>query len=419
MSLIALLLSLPAAGLSILSAWFLLEVIAPRPIPRRASDAEPGPIAVIIPAHNEAGGIEPTITDVLAQLRPADRLIVIADNCTDGTADAARAAGAEVIERQDETKRGKGYALQYGLEHLRENPPSTVVFTDADCFHEPGLLPHVAFAAEEGRQPAQTLYLMEASEDAGPSRRIAAFAWRLINKIRMEGLWTLAKTTRLTGAGAAFPWAVAEKLALGSGEIVEDLALTLTLAEQGTRVTLVPDFAVRSTFPDADDAATVQRARWEHGSLRMSRTRVPALLSAGLSAPWKAALALDVALPPITVFAVWIIAAGAFGVATALFGLVQPLVFAAWASSFMGLAILLAYLRDGQSVLPPQELARLGGFLASKLGVYGRRGRDSTKSWTRTQNPFWSRERRRNRESIECLQCHQFRDFKQIRSGLF
>lgn len=384
MSLIALLLSLPAAGLSILSAWFLLEVVAPRPKPRGKRGSEPGPIAVIIPAHNEASGIEPTIADVRAQLRPTDRLIVVADNCTDDTANVARAAGAEVLERHDDTKRGKGYALQHGLEHLRQNPPSTVVFTDADCFHEPDLLPRVAWAAEEAGQPAQTLYLMEASEGAGPSRRVAAFAWRLINKIRMEGLWTLAKTTRLTGAGAAFPWSVAEKLALGSGEIVEDLALTLTLAEQGTRVTLVPDVAVRSTFPDADDAATVQRARWEHGSLRMSRTRVPALLSAGLNAPWKAALALDVALPPITVFAVWMIAAGMFGVVTALFGLFQPLVFAVWAGSFMGLAIVLAYLRDGKSVLPPQELAKLGGFLASKIGVYGRTGRDSTKSWTRT-----------------------------------
>src|ERR1700761_87287 len=58
-----------------------------RCVPRR--------LAVIIPAHNESTGILPTISDIKPQLKDGDRLLVIADNCSDDTAAIAAAAGAE------------------------------------------------------------------------------------------------------------------------------------------------------------------------------------------------------------------------------------------------------------------------------------------------------------------------------------
>jgi glycosyltransferase involved in cell wall biosynthesis len=56
---------------------------------------------VIVPAHNESAGILPTIEDIKRQLSPGDRLLVVADNCSDDTAAVAAAAGAEVIARDD------------------------------------------------------------------------------------------------------------------------------------------------------------------------------------------------------------------------------------------------------------------------------------------------------------------------------
>src|SRR5689334_8695221 len=58
-------------------------------------------IAVVVPAHNEAALIHRTIHSILAQLPAGARLLVVADNCTDNTADVALAAGAEVSVRQD------------------------------------------------------------------------------------------------------------------------------------------------------------------------------------------------------------------------------------------------------------------------------------------------------------------------------
>ena len=56
---------------------------------------------VVVPAHNESLGLVPTLQDIKAQLGAGDRLIVVADNCTDDTAEVAVASGAEVIVRND------------------------------------------------------------------------------------------------------------------------------------------------------------------------------------------------------------------------------------------------------------------------------------------------------------------------------
>jgi cellulose synthase/poly-beta-1,6-N-acetylglucosamine synthase-like glycosyltransferase len=90
-------------------------------------------IAVLVPAHDEADGIASTIDSILPQLKTGDRLLVVADNCSDITARIASEKGAEVIERQDQENRGKGFALDFGIKFLARNPPEVVVVVDADC----------------------------------------------------------------------------------------------------------------------------------------------------------------------------------------------------------------------------------------------------------------------------------------------
>ena len=77
--------------------------------------APPHGTAVLIPAHNEGAGILPTIRDIQAQLGPNDRILVVADNCTDDTAAIVQAAGVEVIVRTDAAQRGKGYIQSIGF----------------------------------------------------------------------------------------------------------------------------------------------------------------------------------------------------------------------------------------------------------------------------------------------------------------
>lgn len=94
--------------------------------------------SLIIPARNE----EQALPRVLAGL-PRGRLeeIVVVDNgSTDGTAAAARAGGATLIE---EPRPGYGNACRAGIEYLRVKRPEVVVFLDGDCSDDPADLPRL------------------------------------------------------------------------------------------------------------------------------------------------------------------------------------------------------------------------------------------------------------------------------------
>src|SRR6266446_155991 len=89
-----------ASVLAIPVAVFLVEVVASIALPQQDRSVPPSGssrrrIAVLIPAHNESTGLLPTLADIKAQLRPADRILVVADNCTDDTLAVAAAAGAD------------------------------------------------------------------------------------------------------------------------------------------------------------------------------------------------------------------------------------------------------------------------------------------------------------------------------------
>ena len=111
---------LAGTALLVLPALLLLVqiVLALRQPPPLPAQPRPARIAVLIPAHNEGHGVRATIMQTLSQLGPDDRVLVVADNCNDDTAAQARLVGAEVVERHDAERRGKGYALDFGVRHL-------------------------------------------------------------------------------------------------------------------------------------------------------------------------------------------------------------------------------------------------------------------------------------------------------------
>ena len=74
-------------------------------------------VTVLIPAHNEQDRLGATLDALANQSRKPDRVIVIADNCTDGTAQIAGGHGHEVFETTNNTEK-KGGALNQALERL-------------------------------------------------------------------------------------------------------------------------------------------------------------------------------------------------------------------------------------------------------------------------------------------------------------
>jgi cellulose synthase/poly-beta-1,6-N-acetylglucosamine synthase-like glycosyltransferase len=367
---------------------FAIETLAAFfPLRRPSASAPPSSVAVIVPAHNEGRHIVATLRDLRAQLRPADRLIVVADNCTDDTAAIAQECGAEVFVRVAPDHRGKGYALQYAIDCLRDAPPQCVVFFDADCRVEEGVLHHLAGVASATGRPAQALYIMNAPDGAGPGTGVSAFAWIMINRVRMTGLSNLFNVTRFTGAGLAAPWALISRLDFGAGDITEDLVMTLKMALAGAPPIFAPDAQVTSFFPTAEDASVTQRARWEHGSLEiMARRAAPAMLRGILRADVRLMiLAADAMIPPLVALGAGL---GLVALLSALalgFAGPGPLVAILTSMALFAVALVAGWVRFGRAVLPPSQLSALAPFMLQKLKVYGRRGRASSKTWTRTK----------------------------------
>ena len=114
-----------AAILIPMAVWSLECIAALLPARKREwlADARRPPVTVLVPAHNESSIIRLTLADLARQLLPGDRVVVIADNCSDSTANIARQAGVDVLERHAPLHKGKSYALDHAVRSLREDRP--------------------------------------------------------------------------------------------------------------------------------------------------------------------------------------------------------------------------------------------------------------------------------------------------------
>lgn len=157
------LLCLPLLVLYVPVLLLCAQLLAALPAARRGTPllVERAPLAILVPAHNEASGILGTLRAIQRQMMPADRLIVVADNCSDDTAAVARAAGnVTVIERNEPGVRGKACALSFGLHWLARWPAAIVICIDADCTLGPQALTWLAHRCHTSGRPAQGRYLM-------------------------------------------------------------------------------------------------------------------------------------------------------------------------------------------------------------------------------------------------------------------
>ena len=344
--------------------------------------------AVLIPAHNEGAGILPTIRDVQAQLGPNDRILVVADNCTDDTAAIVQAAGVEVIVRTDPARRGKGYALEFGVRHLGLNPPDVVVIMDADCRLGENALRHLSENAMASGRPVQSLYLMLAPENAPPGKGVNLFAWRVKNWIRPLGLKLFGLPTQLFGTGMAFPFSLLLGRDLGNSRLAEDCALGIALASAGYPPLFVSEARVHSHFPVSQAGSEQQRQRWEKGHLENIVDLVPGALVKSLRDRnlGLAALAIDMAVPPLSLLVLVTAVCEIFGgVAFVLGAPPAALAIPSLSVLLVVLGTVLAWTAVGRDVLPLRELLGLPLHAIRKLAFYhGIASGKASSSWIRT-----------------------------------
>lgn len=380
-----------AALLAAPSVVFTSEVLAsylPRRKAKQLGLSTPWRMAVLVPAHDEAAGIEATVRHILSELGPEDRLVVIADNCSDETAELARGAGAEVLERRDAERRGKGYALSFGAEHLRRDPPDAVVVMDADCRVVQGSLRGLAERALGSGRPAQAVYLLDKPQTGNGLSGISAFAFLVRNLLRPRGLARLGLPCELTGTGMAFPWAVYRDAPPTHGFLAEDRLLGHELALRRTPPLLDEDTHVAGELAGAAPSSLKQRRRWEHGGLALLLGTAPRLLAHGLVRGNLGLIAqgFDAAVPPLALLVLLqssTITTG--GLIVLLGGPLLPFVVAGAGFCFLALGVGVAWLASGRELLPLAEVLRIPRYVLWKLPLYASFARHGAHTeWERT-----------------------------------
>ena len=356
--------------------------------PDTAMPQRPFALTVLMPAHNEEKGITDAIRAVLCQLQGNDRILVVADNCTEQTAEVARALGADVIERHDREKRGKGYALDFGVRWLEKSPPSVTIFIDADCVAQPGSIAQLAEECMTSNRPVQALYVMHATTDAGLSLRIAEFAWLIKNKLRPLGGLVLGWPCQLMGTGMAFPWPIIVSAPLSTGHLVEDMQLGLDLAKAGTPPLFCPRAMVTSTFPTDTEGVKSQRTRWEHGHLSVLSAVGPQMI-------WRAAktrnwsllvMALDLMVPPLAALVLLLVVLVSVNtVWWLLTSRAEPLIVSLFATALVLTSIVVAWVREGRRLVRLSELLAMFWYAAAKVPVYIRLFTKRQVEWVRTK----------------------------------
>lgn len=341
---------------------------------------------ILVPAHDEALTIVRTIASLHGLRWPADRfrILVVCDNCSDDTALRARAAGALVLERRDDSRRGKGYALRHGFDaSLREGWADAVLVVDADSEVTPNLLEACAARIEQGARAVQAHYAV-LNPQTSPRTRLMALAFACIHPLRSRARRRLGLSCGIRGNG----WCV-HRLALravpyAAYTLAEDVEYGVALGLTGVRVDYADEAQVLGEMVSTEAAARSQRLRWEGGRSLLLRRQLPLLLRRA----WRSALCLDLAadllLPPLS----WLVLGAAAALPPAALAALLDGAFAPWLWLDLAcLGALVFYVARGWSIsglgTPVlRDLLRVPGFIAWKLRLAMRHSRPG--EWVRT-----------------------------------
>jgi cellulose synthase/poly-beta-1,6-N-acetylglucosamine synthase-like glycosyltransferase len=239
------------------------------------------PLAVLIAAHDEELAIGPTLAAIAASEHTVV-VHVIADNCSDRTAEIAALASACVHERNDVGHPGKAAALnQLTAEVLEEDRVSgAFVFLDADARPEPGFFQALRDALDGGVDAVQAKNLV--ADARAPLARLRELAFHLKCELRPIAYERLGLSVGLHGNGMSLRRPLLERYRWDEGSVVEDAELHLRLVRDGIKVRLAADAVVRSAMPEGFRGSAGQAVRWERGKFDLF-AKALRLVALGLS----------------------------------------------------------------------------------------------------------------------------------------
>ncbi|GHO43281.1 glycosyltransferase family 2 protein [Ktedonospora formicarum] len=348
--------------------------------------------AILIPAHNEEV-ILSHLLESLSKLRyPQTKYAVhvVADNCDDRTAEIARQyEGVYVHERFDRQKRGKGYALNWLIQCIEDEPEAehidAYVVLDADSIVEATFLEAMSRELVRGARALQAQNTVLNTVES-PSTVLRWLALTLINHVRQLGRNGLGSTAALTGNGMCLSRDLLQLYPWRAFSVAEDYQYYLMIVEQGERVRYVPEALARSHMPTSFEQMRTQDVRWEAAEPEQPSWKIALrLFWSGLRARDGVRLEamIELLVPPLSLLVGGCIIAVVFS--CLLFSWPNILL------AFLALVCLLTYLVTGLYFLQPDRavyraLWHAPGFMLWKLWVYFvvRRSKKHTTEWVRT-----------------------------------
>ncbi len=258
-------------------------------------------IAAIVVAHDEELVVTHSVESLVAQQYPRDRseVFVVADHCTDSTAQVASDAGATVLSRIGSQAEGKPAAVSHGV-HVAVSSGrfDAVALFDADNRVDPRFLDRVATRLAAGDAIVQGLV---DAKNAGASwvSGSSALGFWAIATVAQAPRDALGLSVPLMGTGFAMSIETAQAL-LDRGEtLTDDLELGARIVLSGQRACFAPDAVTFDEKPSELEVAAAQRKRWMQGRWAVAERYVPKLLRSAFSGPGPLSVRLrklDVAL---------------------------------------------------------------------------------------------------------------------------
>ena len=243
--------------------------------------------AVIVAAHNESAVIEPLIANLKELEYPAELydIYVIADNCTDDTADIAARAGAKVCIRIDAAKKSKGFALEWMFEKLFEMERRGIIY-DAVAIFDADNLVHPKFLLEmnnrllKGDKIIQGFLDAKNPYDTWVSGTFAIAFW-VIDYVSHLAKTNLGLSAVLGGTGMCITLDVLKKYGWRATCLTEDMEFTMKSLAEGLKTTWAHDAIVYDEKPLTFRQSWVQRKRWAQGQFDVAHRFIPKMLREG------------------------------------------------------------------------------------------------------------------------------------------
>lgn len=258
---------------------------------------------IVVPAHNESLGIVAVVQNLRAVDWPTSqfRILVVADNCTDDTADRAAAAGAYVLVRNNLLLRGKGHALRYGFDVCQADGwADALVVIDADSRVSTSLLQTFASRLQQG---AAAVQVHHGVLDPCQSRRIRLLSIGIaaFHRVRSRARERLGVSCGIRGNGWCVSAAVERAVPFTAYGLTEDVEYGIRLGLAGYRVHYADEAEVLASLVTDAAGAISQRQRWEGGRKRLLREFLPALMAWNPRGTRKIRfdLAADLLVPPL------------------------------------------------------------------------------------------------------------------------